>query len=146
VRTLYGIEITVTPVGEDRSALPVKLDEITGRLAVMAHDTEEFRGFLVSEEPSGDVTFLISADAVDGLSAMSAAFSWLHTAVHASGFSTPGWFEWTQRRVNVVSGDLPPVGCARLRRVHPEPVYGIVTPSATLSMPRVWDAQTGEGR
>lgn len=109
---MYGIEITVTPVGGDRSTLSAKLDEITGRLAVMANDTEEFKGFMVSEEPSGDVTFLISADAVDGLSAMSAAFAWLHSAVHASGFSTPGWFEWTRPRVTVVSEDMPPVGSA----------------------------------
>jgi hypothetical protein len=108
---VYGIEITVTPVGGDLSTLPAKLDEITGRLAVMANDTEEFKGFMVSEEPSGDVTFLISVDAVDGLSAMSAAVAWLHSAVHASGFSTPGWFEWDRPRVNVVSGDTPPVGC-----------------------------------
>lgn len=108
MRDVYGVEITVTPVGGDRSTLSDKLDEITGRLAVTANDTDEFKGFMVSEEPSGDVTFLISVDAVDGLSATSAAFAWLHSAVHASGFSTPGWFEWTRPRVNVVSEDKPP--------------------------------------
>lgn len=108
---MYGIEITVTPLGGDRASLPAKLNEITGRLAVAASDTEEFKGFMVSEEPSGEVTFLISAVAVDGFSAMSAAISWVHSAVHASGFSTPGWFEWTSPRVQVFAGDKPPVEC-----------------------------------
>lgn len=110
---MYAVEITVTPVGDGHASLPAKLDEITGRLAVAASDTEEFKGFMVSEEPSGDVRFLISAVAVDGFSAMSAAVAWVHFAVHASGFSTPGWFEWTSPRVNVVAGDEPPVGCVR---------------------------------
>lgn len=90
---MYGFEITVTLSAGDPDSLSVSLDEITNQLAYMCSTTEEFKGYLVTEQQSGGVIFLITADAEDEVRALTAATSWLHSAVHAVGFATPGWLK-----------------------------------------------------
>lgn len=87
---MYGFEITVLSTGNPDS-LSASLDEITGQLADMASRTDEFKGYMVMEGAAGEITVLITADAADEVQALSAATSWLRTAVHAAGFATPGW-------------------------------------------------------
>lgn len=89
---MYGFEITVTLSAGDPDSLSEHLDEITGELASMSSTTDEFKGYMVTEHQSG-VVFLITADADDEVRALSAAISWLHSAVHAAGFATPGWLK-----------------------------------------------------
>jgi hypothetical protein len=91
---MYGFEITVTLSPEtDPDSLPARLDEITDHLADMCSTTAEFKGYMVTEQLSGGVTFLITADADNEVQALNAATSWLHSAVHAAGFATPGWLK-----------------------------------------------------
>jgi len=90
---MYGFEITVTLSAGDPDSLPARLDEITGQLASMCSTTDEFKGYMITEQQSGGVVFLITADANDEVQALSAAISWLHSAVHAVGFATPGWLK-----------------------------------------------------
>lgn len=90
---MYGFEITVTLGTGDSDSLSASLDEITGELAGMCSMTDEFKGYMVTERQAGGVTFLITAAAADEVQALSAATSWLHSAVHAAGFSTPGWLK-----------------------------------------------------
>ncbi len=89
---MYGFAITITlSAGPD--SLSASLDEITGQLATMCSMTDEFKGYMITEQQSGGLTFLITADAPDEVQALSAAISWLHSAVHAVGFATPGWLK-----------------------------------------------------
>ena len=87
---MYGFEITVTLSPDSLSA---RLDEITDHLADMCSTTDEFKGYMVTEQEPGGVTFLITADADNEVQALNAATSWLHSAVHVAGFATPGWLK-----------------------------------------------------
>jgi hypothetical protein len=104
---MYGFEITVTLSAGDPDSLSASLDEITNQLAGMCSTTDEFKGYIVTERQSGGVTFLITADAGDEVQALSAATSWLHSAVHAAGFATPGWL----RRAEQVFDNNTPATC-----------------------------------
>jgi hypothetical protein len=90
---MYGFEITVTLSAGDPDSLSANLDEITGELARACSRTDEFKGYMITERQSGCITFLITADAADEGQALSAAISWLQTAVHTAGFATPGWLK-----------------------------------------------------
>jgi hypothetical protein len=100
---MYGFEITVTLSAGDPDSLSASLDEITKQLAYMCSTTGEFKGYMVREQQSGGVTFLITAAAPDEVQALTAATSWLHSAVHAAGFATPGWL----RRAEQVFDNAP---------------------------------------
>src|SRR6266571_448905 len=88
---MYGFEITVILSAGEPDSLSAKLDEITGQLAVASYGNDEFKGYMVMERGPGEVTFMITADADNEVEALTAATSWLHSAVHAAGFATPGW-------------------------------------------------------
>jgi len=90
---MYGFEITVTTGAEQQDSLSACLDQITNQLADMCSRTDEFKGYMITERRSGAVTFLITTTAKDEVQALSAATSWLHSAVHAVGFATPGWLK-----------------------------------------------------
>ena len=91
---MYGFEITVMiGAGDGPDSLSASVDEITDQLAAMCSRTDEFKGYMVTEQRSGGLTFLITADADGEALALSAAISWLHAAVHTAGFATPGWLK-----------------------------------------------------
>jgi hypothetical protein len=106
---MYGFKITVTLAGEKPENLRGKLDEITDQLAIMSSLDAEFADFMVTRHLSGDTTFLIVVDGrEDEVQALTAATSWLHAAVHAAGFSTPGWLKraeqvFTEEEVSAAS-------------------------------------------
>jgi hypothetical protein len=90
---MYGFEITITLSAGDPDSLSRMVDKITGQLAETCSATGEFKGYMITEREPGCLTFLITADADDEVRALSAAFSWLHLAVHEAGFATPGWLK-----------------------------------------------------
>jgi hypothetical protein len=100
---MYGFEITVTPGAGQPDSLSARLDEITNQLAIMCAGTDEFKGYMITERQSGGVTFLITTTAHDEVQALSAAISWLHSAVHAVDLATPGWL----KRAEQVFDDTP---------------------------------------
>ena len=88
---MYGFAITVTLSPEtDPDSLSARLDEITDHLADICSTTDEFKGYMITEQESGGVAFLITADADDEVRALNAATSWLRTAVHAVGLRHSG--------------------------------------------------------
>lgn len=93
---MYGFKITVSLDDEKPDDLRGQLDEVTNQLAIM-HDREpDFADFMVTRHVSGDTTYLIVVSEPDGdgeAQALIRAMSWLHTAVHAAGFRTPGWLK-----------------------------------------------------
>lgn len=90
---MYGFEITATISTGDPDSLPANLDKITDYLADTCAATDEFKGYMITERQSGEVSFLITADADDEVQALNAATSWLRSAVHGAGFATPGWLK-----------------------------------------------------
>jgi hypothetical protein len=90
---MYGYKITVSLDGEKPDDLRGKLNEVTDQLAIMHSREAEFADFMVTGHVSGDATFLIVVDVDDEVRALSAAASWLQTALHAAGFGTPGWLK-----------------------------------------------------
>lgn len=93
---MYGFEITVISAG-DPDSLFAKLDEITDQLALASSGNEDFKGYMVIERKPGEIIVLITVDADNEAKALSAATSWLHSAVHAAGFSTPGWLKCAEQ-------------------------------------------------
>jgi hypothetical protein len=109
---MYGFQITVILGGIDPDSLSSKLDEITDQLAMASHSDDAFKGYMVVEKEAGEATFLITADAVNEAVALAAATSWLHTAVHAAGFMTPGWLRRAEQVFdNEPTIDETPVSC-----------------------------------
>jgi hypothetical protein len=100
---MYGFEITVTLRDGDPSALSAKLDDIAAQLATACQSNDEFKGYMIVERSPREVTFLITADAADEVKALAAATSWLHTAVHAVGFATPGWLRRAEQVFDAAS-------------------------------------------
>lgn len=100
---MYGFQITVTHSGIGPDSLSSKLDEITDHLARASYGNDAFKGYMVVEKDDREATFLITASADNEAVALAAATSWLHTAVHAVGFATPGWL----RRAEQVFDDAP---------------------------------------
>jgi hypothetical protein len=94
---MYGFRITVIASAGEPDSLSSKLDEITDQLALACHGNDGFKGYMVMERGPGEVTFLITADAGDEARAMTLAISWLHAAVHAAGFATPGWLRCAEQ-------------------------------------------------
>jgi hypothetical protein len=101
---MYGFQITVT-LGIGPDSLSSKLDEITDQLAMASCNDDAFKGYMVVESVAGEATFMITAGAEDEVRALTAAISWLHTAVHAAGFATPGWL---RRAEQVFDDDTVP--------------------------------------
>src|SRR6266487_5117348 len=94
---MYGFRITVIVSAGEPDSLSSKLDEITDQLALASHSEDRFKGYMVMERGLGEVTFLITADAEDEAEGLTLAISWLHSAVHAVGFATPGWLRCAEQ-------------------------------------------------
>jgi hypothetical protein len=88
---MYGFDITVSLTGEKPGNLDGMLDEVTDQLTIMCGRDSDFEDFMVTRHLSGDATFLIVVSGADEALAMTRAITWLHTAVNAAGFATPGW-------------------------------------------------------
>ncbi len=89
---MYGFKITISPAGEMPGNLDAMLDKATDELTLMCSRDAEFEDFMVTRHMSGDTTFLIVVGGKDDeATAMTRAIIWLHTAVNAAGFGTPGW-------------------------------------------------------
>jgi hypothetical protein len=94
---MYGFKITVILSAGEPDSLSSHLDEITDQLAFTSHNEDRFKGYMIMEGQPGQVTFLISADAEDEARGLTLAISWLHAAVHAAGFGTPGWLRCAEQ-------------------------------------------------
>jgi hypothetical protein len=94
---MYGFKITVTISAGEPASLSSKLDEIADQLALASHNEDRFKGFMIRECDAGEVMFLITADTDDEATALTLAISWLHSAVHAAGFATPGWLRCAEQ-------------------------------------------------
>ena len=89
---MYGFNITISLTGEKPGNLDGMPDEVTDQLTIMCSRETEFEDFMVTRRASGDTTFLIVVSGTDDEAmAMTRAITWLHTAVNAAGFGTPGW-------------------------------------------------------
>jgi hypothetical protein len=89
---MYGFNITISLAGEKPGNLDAMLDVVTDQLTMMCSRETEFEDFMVTRHVSGDTTFLIVVSGTDDEAmAMTRAITWLHTAVNAAGFGTPGW-------------------------------------------------------
>jgi hypothetical protein len=101
---MYGFNITVSLAGEKPGNLGGMLDEVTDQLTIMCSREAQFEDFMVTRHLSGDTTFLIVVSGPDEALAMTQAITWLHTAVNAAGFGTPGWL---RRAEQVFTEDSP---------------------------------------
>jgi hypothetical protein len=89
---MYGFNITVCLTGEKPGNLDEMLDVVTDQLTIMCDRETDFEDFMVTRHVSGDATFLIVVSAKeDEARAMTRAITWLHTALNAANFGTPGW-------------------------------------------------------
>jgi hypothetical protein len=89
---MYGFNITISLTGEEPGNLDGMLDEVTDQLTIMCSREIKFEDFMVTRHLSGDTTFLIVVCGTDDeVMALTCAITWLHTAVNAAGFGTPGW-------------------------------------------------------
>lgn len=98
---MYGFKVTVSLEGEKPDDLRARLDEVTDHLTEIHSRESQFADFMVTRHVSGDVTYLIvvQADGADlgDAQALIRAVSWLHTAVNAAGFATPGWLKLAEQ-------------------------------------------------
>jgi hypothetical protein len=89
---MYGFNITVSLTGDKPGYLDKMLDEVTDQLTIMCSRETDFDDFMVTRHLSGDTTFLIVVGGPDAEAmALTRAIIWVHTAVNAAGFGTPGW-------------------------------------------------------
>lgn len=89
---MYGFNITACLAGEKPGNLDEMLDVVNDQLTLMCSRDADFEDFMVTRHVSGDTTFLIVVSGTDGEGvALSRAIIWVHTAVNAAGFGTPGW-------------------------------------------------------
>jgi hypothetical protein len=88
---MHGFNIEVTLAGSKPDNLDEMLDVVTDELTRMCDREAEFEDFMVTRHTSGDATFLIVVNRDAEALAMGSALTWLHTAVNAAGFGTPGW-------------------------------------------------------
>jgi hypothetical protein len=89
---MYAIVIPVHMELLNGGSLADAARQVVDQLAMIDDNTAEFLDYAVSSDASdGTVTFEITADAEDELQAVAGAVSWVRTAVHAAGGSTPGW-------------------------------------------------------
>jgi|SRR6266567_5081299 len=98
---MYGFKVTVSlDDDEKRDDLRGRLDEVTNQLAIMHSREPNFADFMVTRHVSGDTTYLIVVEDTAGegeAKGLICAVSWLHAAVHAAGFGTPGWLKTTEQ-------------------------------------------------
>jgi hypothetical protein len=86
--TVIPVHVTMVNGGDLGDAARRVVDQ----LALIDEQTPEFLDYAVSSDASdGTVTFEITASAEDELQAVAGSLSWVRTAFHAAGGSTPGW-------------------------------------------------------
>lgn len=109
---MYGFNITACLAGEKPGNLDEMLDKATDELTLMCSREAEFEDFMVTRHPSGDTTFLIVVSGVDEATGMTRAIIWVHTAVNAAGFATPGWLRRAEQVFTEESrGQAVAAGC-----------------------------------
>jgi hypothetical protein len=68
------------------------IDNVTDQLALIDEHTPELLDYAVSSDATDNaVIFEVTVEADDDLQALTAALSWVRTAIHAAGGNTPGW-------------------------------------------------------
>lgn len=68
------------------------IDDVTDQLALIDERTPELLDYAVSSDATDNaVVFELTVEADDDMQALSAALSWVRTAIHATGGNTPGW-------------------------------------------------------
>lgn len=68
------------------------IDDVTDQLALVDERTAELLDYAVSSDATDNaVLFEITVEADDDMQALAAALSWVRTAIHAMGGTTPGW-------------------------------------------------------
>lgn len=68
------------------------IDDVTDQLALIDERTPELLDYAVSSDVTDNaVIFELTVEADDDMQALSAALSWVRTAIHATGGNTPGW-------------------------------------------------------
>jgi hypothetical protein len=85
---------TVIPVSvePDDAALAIAAGQMTEQLATIDDQTPELLDYAVSSDDAAHtIVFELTVDADDEMQALAGALSWVRTAVHAAGGSTPGW-------------------------------------------------------
>jgi hypothetical protein len=83
------VHVALSDPGSD---LGIAIDNVTDQLALIDERTPELLDYAVSSDAtSNTVLFEITAEADDDMEALSAALSWIRTAIHATGGNTPGW-------------------------------------------------------
>ena len=102
---MYGFNITVTLAGGKPDNLDEMLDVVTDQLTLMCGREAEFEDFMVTRHTSGDATFLIVVHRDDEALGLTSAITWLHTAVNAAGFGTPGWLRRAEQVFTVGSAE-----------------------------------------
>jgi hypothetical protein len=106
---MYGFNITAYLTGEKPGNLDEMLDMVTDQLTIMCGREAEFEDFMVTRHTPGDTTFLIAVGGtVDEATALTRAVIWVHTAVNAAGFGTPGWL---RRAEQVFKEEAVTAGC-----------------------------------
>lgn len=93
---MYAFKILVELEGEKPDDLRGRLDQVTDQLAIMHSREAEFADFMVTRHTSGQTTYFIVVDDRSDkgeAKALGTAMTWLHVAVHAAGFGTPGWLK-----------------------------------------------------
>jgi len=79
-------------LGDPDADLGQEIDDVTDQLALIDERTPELLDYAVSSDAADNaVVFELTVDADDDLLALSAALSWVRTAIHATGGNTPGW-------------------------------------------------------
>lgn len=85
------IPVHVSP-GDTDADLGEVIDEVTDALALIDERTPELLDYAVSSDATDNsVVFELTVEADDDLQALSAALSWVRTAIHAMRGNTPGW-------------------------------------------------------
>jgi len=103
---MYGYNITVSLAGEKPGNLAAMLDEVTDQLTDMCSRDIDFEDFMVTRHVPGDTTFLIVVGGEDNeATGMTRAIIWVHTAVNAAGFATPGWLRRAEQVFTEDSSD-----------------------------------------
>ena len=90
------------------------LDKATNELTLMCSRDAEFEDFMVTRSfmASGDTTFLIVVSGEDNeATGMTRAIIWVHTAVNAAGFATPGWLRRAEQVFTIASDRAVTASC-----------------------------------
>jgi hypothetical protein len=90
---MYEAVIPIHVALESPSAdLGAAIDDVTDQLALIDESTPELLDYAVSSDATDNaVVFELTVEAGDDMQALTAALSWVRTAIHATGANTPGW-------------------------------------------------------